>query len=391
MKIAYVGPEYYPALGGVGQVTRELAERQVKAGHEVHVFVPDWDKHSRISKKYEKINGVHIHRCYHITQMGNFSTLWPSVFSKLIKGKFDIIHSHLFAHPHYVFAGLAAKISGAKHVHTSHCPWSDAYRSPIGRLGVILSYNIVSKQIAKYATDAFITITTWENKFFPKFGASKEKLINIPNGMDKIFFKKIKPNNFKKETKIKDKLVLFFGRLSETKRPDNFVRIAKKILKKRKDVTFIVCGPDEGYEKKVKDLIGNEKKIIHMPGFYDRKRLASMYQASEMYVLPSYREGLPLTIFEAMASGLPLVASPVNGIPYEVKDPENGFLIQWDDLDKFAEKINYFLDNPKKAKAIGVHNKKYAQKYNWDNIEKETMALYKRLLKNQSVHPKKSN
>ena len=58
-----------------------------------------------------------------------------------------------------------------------------------------------------------------------------------------------------------------------------------------------------------------------------KENIAEMYQAADMYVLPSYREGLPLTLFEAMASGLPIVASPVNGIPYEMKEPENGFFI----------------------------------------------------------------
>ncbi len=387
MKIAYVAPEYYPAIGGVGQVVRELATRQAKAGHEVHVFVPAWDKEKPIPEGTEVIDGVIVHRCKYYFKLANFSTVWPSVFTKLRKGKFDIIHSHLFAHPHYVFAGLAARLSGAKHIHTSHCPWSDAHRSVVGRMGVILSYNLVSKAIAKYATDAFITITTWENKYFTRFGASLNKMINIPNGMADIFFKKVTKNSFKKKHNIKGKMVLFFGRLSETKRPDNFVRIAKKVLAKRNDVTFVVRGPDEGYKQRVIDAIGDEKKIMLLPETRDRNEVAAMYQAADMYVLPSYREGLPLTLFEAMASELPLVASPVNGVPYEIKDPDNGFLIKWDDLDSFAERIGFFLDNPKKAKAIGEHNKKYAQRYNWDVIEQETMELYKRVLAGKNVNP----
>ena len=51
-----------------------------------------------------------------------------------------------------------------------------------------------------------------------------------------------------------------------------------------------------------------------------------MYQASNVYVMPSFREGLPLTLFEAMASGLPIVASPVNGIKYEMTKDNGIFL-----------------------------------------------------------------
>ena len=65
MKIAHVCPFYFPAIGGVRQVVEELAKRQIKQGHEVHVFTSDWDKNKRIkngrhnrSKKYNKPNAT---------------------------------------------------------------------------------------------------------------------------------------------------------------------------------------------------------------------------------------------------------------------------------------------------------------------------------------------
>src|SRR3989344_5035978 len=115
MKIAHVCPEYRPAISGVGQVVEELAKRQLKAGHEIHIFTSDWDKKERIKKKEEIIDGIYIHRCKHIARVANFATIWPGVFFRLLNGKFDIIHSHLFGHLHFVLAGYAAKISGAKH------------------------------------------------------------------------------------------------------------------------------------------------------------------------------------------------------------------------------------------------------------------------------------
>src|SRR3989344_3946688 len=307
MKIAHISPKFYPAIGGVGQVVRELAKRQIKEGHEVHVFAPDWDKSKRINKKYELIDKIHVHRCYHYVKMANFSTFWPYLLPKLLKEKPDIIHSHLFAHPHFVLSAIASKILKVPHIHTTHCPWSDAPRSLIGNFGILISYNTLSR-LALKSSSKVIIITPWENKFVRKYGARKKQIINIPNGMSRDFFKKIKNNDIKNKLKIKGPIVLFLGRLNFTKSPDNFVRIAHLVLKERPNTTFIILGPDEGLRNKVKELIGNEKRIILLPETRDRKEIIKLYQSADIYVLPSYREGLPLTLFEAMASGLPIIA-----------------------------------------------------------------------------------
>ena len=380
MKIAHICPFYYPAIGGVRQVVEELAKRQLKEGHEVHVFTSDWDKTQRIAKQEEILDGVYVHRCKHWFRAANFMTFWPSLFPKLLKGNFDIIHSHLFAHPHFVMAAMAAKIKGIPHIHTTHCPWSDAPRSLIGRIGLVASYNLFSR-LALNTTDKVIAITPWENRFINKYGGSAEKIINIPNGMDEVFFKKIRQNDFKKKNNLKNPVILFFGRLSFTKSPDKFVEIAKEILKNRPDLYFVLRGPDEGLKKKVQKMIKNEKNIILLNETRERKEIVKMYQAAEMYVLPSYREGLPLTLFEAMASGLPVVATPVNGIPYEIKEPDNGFLVNHSDTKKFAKRIIQILDDKKLKKKISENNKKRAEQYDWNVISERTLNVYKSLIK----------
>jgi glycosyltransferase involved in cell wall biosynthesis len=376
MRIAHVCSEYSPAISGVGQVVEELAKRQVKAGHEVHVYAPDWDKSKRISKREEVLNGVNVHRCFHIARISDFATVWPSVFPKLIKGKFDIVHTHVFGHVHFVLSALATGMTGARHFHTTHCPWTDAHRSSLGRLGVSLSYNVISR-FAFRLTDKIIAITPWEFDFIKKYGGSEEQIVNLPNGMAGEFFERVKDNGFKKKHGLEGKkMVLFFGRLSVTKGPEKFVDIAKKILEKRDDVRFVIRGPDEGMLEIVKKKIGNEKRILLLDATRDRKEIIEMYQAADVFVLPSFREGLPLTLFEAMASGLPVVATPVNGIPFEIKEPENGFLVEYGDIEGFVGRVVELLDDKKLREEIGGRNLKRSEKYKWEDIEKKTMQLY---------------
>jgi len=378
MKIAFVCPYYDPAIDGPKQVIKELAARLIKDGNEVHVYTSDSDKYERIKKKEEIIDKVYVHRCYSWFKIANFVKFWPSVFFKLLKEDFDVIHTHVFGHPHIFFANLAGKIKGAKLIHTTHCPWTQVHRSLLGNILLNLTYPTLSKYTVNLS-NKIIAITPWELEFFKKY--SIKKPIIIPNGVDNLFFKKIKNNSFKKKLKIKGKLVLFFGRLNITKGPDKFILAAKEILKSRKDIYFILVGPDEGIKNKLIKMINNDKNILLLNPIHDRKKIAEMYQASNIYVMPSYREGLPLTLFEAMASGLPIIASPVNGIPYEMTE-KNGIFVKYGDIKGLKQAILKILGNPKLARKYALNNKKTALKYNWDSIYKKTLKLYKKILKN---------
>ena len=376
MKIAFICPYYDPAIDGPKQVIKELAARLIKDKNEVHVYTSDSDKYKRIRKKEEIIDKVHVHRCFSWFKVANFVTFWPSVFFKLLKENFDIIHTHVYGHPHVFFASLAAKLKKIKLIHTTHCPWTDAHRSLLGRILLKLTYNTLSK-FAVNLSNEVIAITPWEINFLKKYKIKNVTI--IPNGVDDLFFKRIKNNSFKKKLKIKGKIVLFFGRLNITKGPDKLVLAAKEILKERKDVYFVLIGPDEGMKKNLIKLINDDKNILLLDPIYDRKKIAEMYQASSAYVLPSYREGSPLTLFEAMASGLPIIASPVNGVPYEMSE-KNGIFVNYGDINGLKEAILKILNNPRLAKKYALNNKKTALKYKWDLIYEKTLKLYKEIL-----------
>ena len=381
MKIAHVCP-FSPSrvIGGVARVVWELATRQVKAGHDVSIITSDWDKTKRIEIKEEVVEGIKIIYCYHYVRIGDFSSVWPSIYNKLIKLRPDIIHTHISGHLHSYLAMKAAKKLGVPLMMTTHCPW-ESKRSFIGALANQVSYKIFPT--LRYAS-SIIAITPWEYKFLLKEGVKKENIYTIPNGMDKMFFKKIEPNNFKEKHNIPldHKVVLFFGRLNVTKNPQMFIEIADAILRERKDTTFVICGPDEGELSKVKEKIANlyprvKKNIRLLPPIKDRKDIVEMYQASDIYLLPSRREGAPLTQKEAYASGLPVVASSVNGVPYELTGGVNGFLLDPIDIGGFIEKVNLLLDDELLRLSMFANNTKKAKAYDWDLIAKRTMDLYK--------------
>ena len=177
-------------------------------------------------------------------------------------------------------------------------------------------------------------------------------------------------------------MVLFFGRFNITKGPDKLVLAAREILKERKDINFIFVGPDEGIKGKVIKMSSGIKEIKILDPIRDREKVAEMYQAADVYVLPSFREGLPLTLIEALASGIPVIASPVNGVPYEIKDNYNGFFVDYGDIKNLKKRIIEVLDNKKIAERFKRNNKITARKYDWDKIEKKTRELYDTIMGN---------
>ena len=128
MKIAHISMFYYPTFGGVEQVMQELAERQVRDGHEVHIFCCDSNKNTRIKIKHEIHNGVHIHRSRYWLRLSMSTFIWPGLLSQLPKYGFDVIHTHVSGHLYVLFAGIVSRIKGIRHIHTTHCPWTDKYR-----------------------------------------------------------------------------------------------------------------------------------------------------------------------------------------------------------------------------------------------------------------------
>lgn len=231
-------------------------------------------------------------------------------------------------------------------------------------------------------SDRIIAITPWELDVIEKYNSNKNKVIVIPNGMDSVLLEKIDTNDFRRMYGIPEdvKLVLYFGRLNPTKGADKLAEAAVDIASNRNDIHFAFVGPDEGMMNKVIEISKDNKNIHILGPIRGKDKIAAMFQASDLYALPSYREGLPLTIFEAMASGLPIVASPVNGIPYEMKEPDNGLFVQYGDIEGLKKSMLRILDDPKLAGNIRKNNLEKAKAYDWGIIAARTLDVYNGLL-----------
>ena len=170
----------------------------------------------------------------------------------------------------------------------------------------------------------------------------------------------------KKKFDARKNLVGYIGRLSEEKGVLNFVKAIPEILGERKEIKFLIGG--DGYLRdKIEEYLDvvslNDK--IKLPGWIPDDEFLDYLNELKLFVLPSYTEGLPYTLLEAMACGTPVLATSVGAIPDVIKDGETGFIMENNSPECIAENIVRALAHPNINKITKNARALIEEKYNY--------------------------
>ncbi len=171
-------------------------------------------------------------------------------------------------------------------------------------------------------------------------------------------------------------IVLSIGELNKNKNQKTIIEAIA--LLKNKDIHYIICG--KGYMESNLMEYANKFGIadsVHFMGY--RKDVVDICSQSDVYAMPSFREGLPVSSLEAMYCGLPLVTSNIRGLTDVNKDGVNGFLCAPDNASAFADKIRQLYENPDICKKIGARNKEDVIPYTIANTKTEILCVLKSL------------
>lgn len=370
LSISYICDTFYPVVGGVAEVSNQIAFRFKKKGYDVHVYTPDWDHEKRIKQKEEIVQKVPVTRIHHWFRVGNFGVIWPQIFFILLRSDSDIIHAHVAGHLHTFLAALAARIKRKKFFVTTHSPWGDeGKRSLAGRIARNISYNFFLPFVFKSAKKIFI-LTEYEEFYVKKYGGKSSQINIIPNGIDDKYFH-FDANDIRKELGYNeyDKLILFVGRLDENKNPVEFVKIGKLLTKNypKRKYKFLIAGPDRGEREDILKEIGYYTNF-RLLGTVTGQRLVDLYSSSDLLLMTSLREAFGLVAVEAFSQGLPVVAPKTGGLTYLIHDGHNGFLYKSGNIEDGAEKVHSIISNNILKNEISIRNKKASRRYKWDKL-----------------------
>lgn len=186
-------------------------------------------------------------------------------------------------------------------------------------------------------------------------------------------------SSIRKELKLKesDFICISVGELNENKNHQVIIRALGEL--QDADIHYVICGKGNQLENLTK--LAKEQKIqknVHFLGY--RMDILNLCMQSDLFVFPSYREGLPIAPLEAMFCGLPLITSNIRGPIDFMKDGETGYLADPNNVNSFASKIKKMKESPVLRLKIGENNKDAVRPFLLNNSKKEILKLVNAIL-----------
>ena len=365
--------DYYPPHfgGGVERVVTELCERLILRGHTIMVLTlrttpaPIIEANGALTIR--RVPSVDLTRWLGFQFVISLPAL-KTVAQLINNYQPDLVHAHNLFFRTTELAAMFRMIIRIPLVTTLHLGKLEggsrilkflvhAYESTVGNFIMRRSDHIiaVSNAVAVHAR---------------QMGRHSTPVTIIPNGVDTSIF--YPGANQDKTTRT----ILFIARLVPNKDPETFIRAAAIVLARYPQAKFVLVGngPLRVRLQEQADRMG----IGHMVQFLGlRDNIPELMRQATLFVRPSTLEGMPLTILEAMASTLPVVATPVGGTPEVLKDGINGYLIPVGDHVALANSIIKLLSDPLLAKKMGQRGRELVEaSHTWDSVAERTESVY---------------
>lgn len=349
LKVIIIGPSITRTKGGMATVINDMLENK-HPGVEFHHIVSHVE-----GSATEKIK----------TNINAFSSF-------LAQKNIAVVHIHVASGASFYRKSMfvqASRMRGIPVVMHVHGADFDSF------------YNKSSLYAKKYIKKTFgmcskiLVLSHFWKDFFIK-NISKKNVAVLHNGVythvfEKCYTMPANLNNF-----------LFLGRLGQRKGAYDLLEAIDILVNRqgKKDLMFYLAG--DGDIEQVKNLV-EEKDLrnnVQLLGWVGEKEKLQWLKEVDTMVLPSYNEGLPMSILESMAAGKIIISSRVGGIPDLVTDGENGYLITPGDIDSLCRHISFVVTNPDQMIRIAENNKrKIDEQYNLEKLNTWLFQLYQQL------------
>jgi glycosyltransferase involved in cell wall biosynthesis len=295
----------------------------------------------------------------------------------IASNEYDIIH----VHGHVSGFCLLPLIKRASSVFTVHNPnpWMVRSNTLFKQAFREFAFKFIELRIVNNVDCVVAVSEGLKDELVKHFGVPSEKVKVIPNGVDvNLFRPKIRDSEriIAKYT-LPHEYVLFVGRLVEQK---GLHYLLNAIKGTSIHVVIVGGGPLFSYLNTLARRLEISEQV-HFVGAVPLDDLTRIYSAAKLFVIPSVAEGMALVGLEAMASGLPIIASKILGMEKIVVDGYNGFLFNVGDVEKLRKYMILLLkEDVDLAKRMGERSRKIVEsQYSWEQIAKKTHLLYEEI------------
>jgi 1,2-diacylglycerol 3-alpha-glucosyltransferase len=374
LRIGLFTDTYAPQVNGVSISLQLISEGLKKRGHQVTIFAPRFpgykDDQSNVmrlpSLKY--LNNPPIY----VAVLGTPRSTWS-----LTRRHFDVLHAHS-----PLSVGLLAYLTAS----TKRLPLIYTYHTSITDYTHYVKF-IGGTSVMKYAARWFSAASTNLGDQIvvpsPKF----ERLLHeqkvrrnihvVPNGIDLSSFQTAKnPGSIRRKLGIKPDapILLTVGRMDPEKRLDFVVDAFVRIAGNNPDVHLVFAGDGSARKSIESQALGTKvKDRIHFLGMVARAELPDVLHDADLFLSASTTEVHPISVIEAIASGLPIVAVKDEAFEGMIENDQNGYMVPLN-LETYADTISALLTDREKLSRFGKHSAALSEKY---SIEGQVKALEK--------------
>jgi glycosyltransferase involved in cell wall biosynthesis len=184
------------------------------------------------------------------------------------------------------------------------------------------------------------------------------RIVVIPNWIDAGKYAKAADEHARRSSRTRP-VVLFTGWLAITKGAIDLADAARRLVERGLDFRLVLCGSGIHHDEMVRRCRENGlNDRVEFRGWVDENQKREALAEADLFVFPSHREGMPNSVIEAMAAGLPIVATPVGGIPCMVESGRNGLLVPVSDPEKLADAIEKLLRDEPLRRKMGLANRR---------------------------------
>ncbi|MBC8284626.1 MAG: glycosyltransferase [Nitrospinae bacterium] len=233
--------------------------------------------------------------------------------------------------------------------------------------------------------DAIVCEENSLKSFLVSRGLDPEKIYLIKNGIDKNLFQPRDSTVTKRNLGLKEnqQIILSIGSLNKTKNHSLLIDAFDEIAESNPSWNLFIIG--EGEERaNLESQIQRSENVqkIKLLGLKKHDSISQWLNAADIFVLPSKSEGTPNALLEAMASGLPVVASRVGGVPELIKNKIEGMLFDPNSKDDLKEKLNALVHDKDLRNSLGMHatEKINSEFGSWKQQTDKLLSIYNRLL-----------
>jgi glycosyltransferase involved in cell wall biosynthesis len=348
-------------LGGAQGHVHDLI-KSLYQDREIHLIVGSlgW-----LTDRCEEL-GVTVHHLPKLTRNINLvkDLIAVKEFVSLIQQiKPDIIHAH--SGKPGVIARLAGKICNIPVIFTAH-GWGFDPNAPLLRRTVALG---IERLLGKFATK-IICVSESDRQLAIDLGVvTPDRVIAIHNGID------LETNLPTATPEINPPQLIMVARFNKQQKDQYTLMKAIQTIEQDLNVLLVGTGPDWEEAKNIAQELGISAKVKFLG---DRLDVPDLLAQSQIFVLTTHYEGLPISILEAMRAGLPIIATNVNGIPEQVVDGITGLLVERQDIDGLAKAIVTLVNDHDLRKRMGAAAiQKLHQEFTIDQMVLATDSLYR--------------